>query len=112
MAGDGFSRGWRALFLVPAPALPAPGTSAAQAGGRVMSAGEYAQALMFIEDTKAAMAEAEAALEGEVSGDTIAARKKDLGQRLDMLRRMMTAAAQRDRIGARGLVTPERARAT
>lgn len=93
--------------------------SGAAASGLVMSEGEYGEALAFIADTKAAMAEARAALEGDVSrqgGQKDAeARKKDLGQRLEMLRRLMSAAAQRDRIGARGgargLVTPERKRA-
>ena len=79
--------------------------------GRVMSEGEYEEALAFIEGTKAVMAEAEAALGSEVSRPEAEARRDDLAQRLDMLRRLMTAAAQRDRIGARGLVTPERKRA-
>jgi len=102
-----------ALFLVPVLFVSAPGISAAQAGGRVMSEGEYKEALAFIEGTKAVMAEAKAALEeeGARTGSDAETRKDDLGQRLDMLRRLMTAAAQRDRIGARGLVTPERARA-
>ncbi len=84
--------------------------------GRVMSEGEYEEALAFIEGTKAVMAEAEAALGSEASRPEAEARRDDLSQRLDMLRRLMTAAAQRDRIGARGTgkgngVTPERQRA-
>lgn len=76
-----------------------------------MSEGEYEEALAFLEGTRAAMADADAALGEEVSPESAKARKADLGQRLDMLRRLMTAAAQRDRIGARGMVTPERERA-
>jgi hypothetical protein len=62
------------------------------------------------------MAEAEAALGQDAAREAAAARRDDLAQRLDMLRRLMTAAAQRDRIGAKGTgkgngVTPERQRA-
>ncbi len=62
------------------------------------------------------MADAEAALGEEVSREAAKTRRDDLGQRLDMLRRLMTATAQRDRIGARGnpkngVVSPDRARA-
>ena len=104
--------GLRALFLVPALIFAGPGIKAAAAdSARVMSEGEYREALAFIEGTKAVMAEAEAALEREMSRRDAEAQRDDLGQRLDMLRRLMTAAAQRDRIGARGLVTPERERA-
>jgi hypothetical protein len=102
----------RALFLVPALFLAGPGINAAAADtGTVMSEGEYREALAFIEGTKSVMAEAEAALGEEVARGAAEARRDDLGLRLDMLRRLMTAAAQRDRIGARGLVTPERERA-
>ena len=88
----------------------------ARAAGLVMSEGEYEEALAFIAGTKAVMAEAEAALAKEISHGDTEARRNDLAQRLDMLRRLMTAAAQRDRIGARGTgkgngVTPERQRA-
>ena len=76
-----------------------------------MSEGEYKEALAFLEGTRAAMAEAEAALDAETAPGAAETRKADLGRRLDMLRRLMTSAAQRDRIGARGLVTPERERA-
>ncbi|MBX3489355.1 hypothetical protein [Parvibaculum sp.] len=85
-----------------------------------MSAGEYREALAFIDGTRAAMTDAEATLGAEAPREAArreaAARRDDLGQRLDMLRRLMTAAAQRDRIGARGnpkngFVSPERARA-
>ena len=84
--------------------------------GRVMSEGEYEEALAFIAGTKAVMAEAEAALGQDAAREAAAARRDDLAQRLDMLRRLMTAAAQRDRIGAKGTgkgngVTPERQRA-
>ena len=105
-----------ALFLVPAPDFAWPGSSPAAAARLVMSEGEYREALAFIEGTRAAMADAEAALGEEVSREAAKTRRDDLGQRLDMLRRLMTAAAQRDRIGARGTgkgnaVTPERQRA-
>lgn len=76
-----------------------------------MSAADHAAALAFIGETETAMAEAEAAL---ASGDTdgAATRRDDLSARLATLRRMMTEAAQRDRIGAKGsVVTPERERA-
>ncbi|MEQ9145463.1 MAG: hypothetical protein RLO08_14010, partial [Parvibaculaceae bacterium] len=63
------------------------------------------------EGTKAVMAEAADALEKEVSRRAAEAQRDDLSQRLDMLRRLMTAAAQRDRIGATDMVTPERERA-
>lgn len=80
-----------------------------------MSAEEYEEALAFLQGTGAAMAEAEAALDTETAPGAAETRKADLGQRLDMLRRLMTSAAQRDRIGARGpknnRVTPERERA-
>jgi hypothetical protein len=101
--------GLAALFLV--PGFGFGGAGIARAGERVMSEGEYEEALAFIEGTKSVMAEAEAALGREVSRPEAEARRNDLAQRLDMLRRLMTAAAQRDRIGARGLVTPERQRA-
>lgn len=101
-----------ALFLVPALLLHAPGIAkAGERAPRAMSEGEYREALAFLEGTRAAMAEAEAALEEETAHEAAKMRKADLGQRLDMLRRLMTAAAQRDRIGARGLITPERERA-
>lgn len=105
--------GLAALFLVPGPGFGGAGMARATepGDGRVMSEGEYEEALAFIEGTKAVMAEAEAALGSEVSRPEAEARRDDLAQRLDMLRRLMTAAAQRDRIGARGLVTPERQRA-
>lgn len=86
---------------------------AGSAGARPapMSAADHAAALAFIGETETAMAEAEAAL---ASGDTdgAATRRDDLGARLATLRRLMTEAAQRDRIGAKGsVVTPERERA-
>jgi hypothetical protein len=95
--------------LLAAGAAPAPGSASARPAP--MNAADHAGALAFIEETKAAMAEAEAALE---SGDMgrAAARRDDLGTRLATLRRLMTEAAQRDRIGAKGsVVTPERERA-
>ncbi|MEP5367644.1 hypothetical protein, partial [Parvibaculum sp.] len=93
-----------ALFLVPALLLCVPGIAHAQglAEARVMSEGEYEEALAFLEGTKAAMAEAEAALGTGSTRAEAETRKADLGQRLDILRRLMTAAAQRDRIGAGG----------
>ena len=105
-----------ALFLLPAPDFAGPGSSPATAARLVMSEGEYREALAFIDGTRAAMTDAEAALGEEVSREAAKTRRDDLGQRLDMLRRLMTAAAQRDRIGARGnpkngVVTPERTRA-
>ena len=101
-----------ALFLVPALLLHAPGIAKAEARDpRAMSEGEYREALAFLEGTRTAMAEAEMALDAETAHEAAKMRKADLGQRLDMLRRLMTAAAQRDRIGARGLITPERERA-
>jgi len=52
-----------AVFLVPALILGGAGIKAAAADtGTVMSEGEYAEALAFIEGTKAVMDEAEAAL--------------------------------------------------
>ncbi|MBX3504756.1 MAG: hypothetical protein KF895_04705 [Parvibaculum sp.] len=90
---------------------------AGSAGARPapMSAADHAAALAFIGETQTAMAEAEAALESGNSGEA-AARRDDLGARLATVRRMMTEAAQRDRIGAKGNpktgnVTPERERA-
>jgi len=108
--------GARALFfgLLFLPALVFGGTGIKGAAAdtvRVMSTGEYEEALAFIEDTKAVMAEAEAALGSEVSRRDAEAQRDDLDLRLDMLRRLMTAAAQRDRIGAKDMVTPERERA-
>lgn len=110
--------GLMALFLVPGSGFGGAGIARADwpGDGRVMSEGEYEEALAFIAGTKAVMAEAEAALGSEVSRPETEARRDDLAQRLDMLRRLMTAAAQRDRIGARGTgkgnsVTPERQRA-
>ncbi|MFN4354292.1 hypothetical protein [Parvibaculum sp.] len=81
-----------------------------------MSAEDHAAALAFIEETGAAMKDAETALDSEESNAEAAARRDDLGTRLETLRRMMTDAAQRDRIGAKGgaknrNVTPERTRA-
>jgi hypothetical protein len=112
------------LLVLPALIFAGPGIKGAAADtGRVMSEGEYEEALAFIEGTKAVMAEAEAALGKEVSRPRVApqalprtgsdaeAQRDDLSQRLDMLRRLMTAAAQRDRIGAKDMVTPERERA-
>ncbi|MEQ9150149.1 MAG: hypothetical protein RLO06_01515, partial [Parvibaculum sp.] len=92
--------GARALFfgLLFIPALVFGGTGikgAAADTGRVMSEGEYEEALAFIEGTKAVMAEAADALEKEVSRRAAEAQRDDLSQRLDMLRRLMTAAAQR-----------------
>lgn len=106
--------GLMALFLVPGSGFG--GAGMAHAAGLVMSEGEYEEALAFIAGTKAVMAEAEAALAKEISHGDTEARRNDLAQRLDMLRRLMTAAAQRDRIGARGPgkgngITPERERA-
>lgn len=111
--------GLMALFLVPGSGFGGAGMARADwpGDGRVMSEGEYEEALAFIAGTKAVMAEAEAALGSEdAAREAAAARRDDLAQRLDMLRRLMTAAAQRDRIGARGAgkgnsVTPERQRA-
>lgn len=110
--------GLAALFLVPGFGFGGAGMARApeQGDGRVMSEGEYEEALAFIEGTKAVMAEAEAALGSEASRPEAEARKDGLAQRLDMLRRLMTAAAQRDRIGARDTgkgngVTPQRQRA-
>lgn len=107
-----------ALFLVPGSGFGGAGIARADwpGDGRVMSEGEYEEALAFIAGTKAVMAEAEAALGQDAARAAAAARRDDLAQRLDMLRRLMTAAAQRDRIGARGTgkgngVTPERERA-
>jgi len=106
--------GLMALFLVPGSGFG--GAGMARAAGLVMSEGEYEEALAFIAGTKAVMAEAEAALGQATARAAAAARRDDLAQRLDMLRRLMTAAAQRDRIGARGTgkgngITPERQRA-
>jgi len=119
-----------ALFLVPGSGFGGAGMARADGpgDGRVMSEVEYEEALAFIAGTKAVMAEAEAALGSEVSrprvapkarprtGSAAETQRDDLAQRLDMLRRLMTAAAQRDRIGAKGTgkgngVTPERERA-
>ncbi|MEQ8611680.1 MAG: hypothetical protein RIB48_12915, partial [Parvibaculum sp.] len=90
----------RALFFgvlfLPALIFAGPGIKGAAADtGRVMSEGEYEEALAFIEGTKAVMAEAADALEKEVSRRAAEAQRDDLSQRLDMLRRLMTAAAQR-----------------
>lgn len=108
--------GARALFFgllfIPALVFGGAGIKGAAADtGRVMSEGEYEEALAFIEGTKAVMAEAADALEKEVSRRAAEAQRDDLSQRLDMLRRLMTAAAQRDRIGAKDMVTPARERA-
>src|SRR3989338_1675995 len=107
-----------ALFLVPGSGFGGAGMARADwsGDGRVMSEGEYEEALAFIAGTKAVMAEAEAALGSEASRRAAETQRDDLAQRLDMLRRLMTAAAQRDRIGARGTgkgnaITPERQRA-
>lgn len=87
---------------------------AGSAGARPapMSAADHAAALAFIGETEAAMAEAEASLEAPAAREDAATRRDDLHARLATLRRMMTEAAQRDRIGAKGsVVTPERERA-
>ncbi|MFA7638595.1 MAG: hypothetical protein WCY02_04725 [Parvibaculum sp.] len=98
-----------ATFLALGFLLVIPSTNASSL---TMSAAEYEAALSFIKETKEVMREAEAALiRPEVSAEEAATRKADLATRLDQLRRLMTHAAQRDRIGARGMVTPERARA-
>lgn len=87
-------------------------TPSADASSLTMNAAEYEEALTFITETKEAMKEAEAALAAPTTTrEEAAARKTDLGTRLHQLRRLMTHAAQRDRIGARGMVTPERERA-
>lgn len=84
----------------------------ANASSRTMSADEYEAALSFIKETKEVMREAETTLtRPDVTAEEAEARKTDLATRLDQLRRLMTHAAQRDRIGARGMVTPERERA-
>lgn len=89
--------------------LAAPSASASLL---TMSAAEYEAALSFIEETREVMREAEIALtHPEVTTDEAEACKTDLATRLDQLRRLMTHAAQRDRIGAKGMVTPERERA-
>lgn len=84
----------------------------ATASSLTMSTAEYEAALSFIEETKEVMREVETALTGPgVTAEEAATRTTDLASRLDQLRRLMTHAAQRDRIGARGMVTPERERA-
>ena len=84
----------------------------ATASSLTMSTAEHEAALSFIEETKEVMREAETALtRTDVTAEEAATRKADLATRLDQLRRLMTHAAQRDRIGARGKVTPERERA-
>jgi hypothetical protein len=93
-----------ALTLLVAPS--------ANASSLTMSGAEYKAALSFIKETREVMREAEAALtRTDVTAEEAASRKADLASRLDQLRRLMTHAAQRDRIGARGMVTPERERA-
>src|SRR5690606_15517896 len=75
-------------------------------------AAEYEAELLFIEETKEAMRQSETALtRPDVTAEEAATRTTDLATRLDQLRRLMTHAAQCDRIGARGMVTPERERA-
>jgi hypothetical protein len=93
-----------ALTLLMAPS--------ATASSLTMSTAEYEAALSFIKETKGVMREAETALtRPDVTAEEAATRKTDLATRLNQLRRLMTHAAQRDRIGARGMVTPERERA-
>src|SRR5690606_27088134 len=88
--------GFFAVFLLPALIFGGAGITRAAAEARpVMSEGEYAEALAFIEGTKSVMGEAEAALGTETSRAEAETRKADLGQRLAVLRRLMTAAAQR-----------------
>lgn len=108
----------QAIFLI--PVLLATGAmlcaDAASARPAPMSAEDHAAALAFIGETAEAMAAAEAALDGAGAPDGATAIRDDLGARLDMIRRLMTEAAQRDRIGAKGSpkngnVTPERGRA-
>lgn len=98
--------------------LLAAGLSVGGAAARPapMSAEDHAAALAFIEETAGVMAEAEASLDSAVADGQAAATRDALGARLETLRRMMTEAAQRDRIGAKGSpkngnVAPERARA-
>ena len=84
----------------------------ATASSLTMSTAEYEAALSFIKETKEVMREAETTLTGPgITAEEAATRTTDLATRLDQLRRLMTHAAQRDRIGAKGMVTPERERA-
>src|SRR5690554_345169 len=93
-----------ALSLLAAPS--------ATASSLTMSTADYEAADAFIGETKEVMREAETALtRTDVTAEEAATRKADLATRLDQLRRLMTHAAQRDRIGAKGKVTPERERA-
>lgn len=93
-----------ALSLLAAPS--------ATASSLTMSTADYEAAHSFIGETKEVMREAETALtRTDVTAEEAATRKADLATRLDQLRRLMTHAVQRDRIGARGKVTPERERA-
>lgn len=113
-----FPRLRKAGFLLPVlfaigAMLSADGAAARPAP---MSAEDHAAALTFIEETAESMAAAEAALDGAGGLEGAAAIRDELGTRLETLRRLMTSAAQRDRIGAKGSpkngnVTPERERA-
>ncbi|MEW6091642.1 hypothetical protein [Parvibaculum sp.] len=109
-----FFRLLMSIFLIPAILATGPGTGSARPAP--MSAADHAGALAFIEETAGAMAEAEAALESLAAAGDAAAWRDGLGARLETLRRLMTEAAQRDRIGAKasaknGNVAPERERA-
>lgn len=113
------------LLRLPVPFLLAAGllaigavTLPGSAGARPapMSAEDHAAALAFFEETADRMAAAEAALDGAGALSGAAAMRDDLGHRLQTLRRLMTDAAQRDRIGAKGNaknghLAPERERA-
>lgn len=106
-----FSRHRKTIALIPI-LLAALAAGGALARPAPMSAADHAVALAFIEETNTAMMAAETALESGSAGDDAAARRDELGTRLETLRRMMTEAAQRDRIGAKGsVITPERERA-
>lgn len=103
-------RPFMAAFLL--SLAPAAGAATAAA----MSEVEHETALAFIGGTEAVMAEAQAALADSRTGEAAAARRDELASRAGTLRRMMTEAAQQDRIGARanpknGNVAPARARA-
>lgn len=84
----------------------------ASASSLTMSTAEYEASLSFIKETKEVMREAETALTSpRVTAEEAETRTANLATRLDQLRRLMTHAAQRDRIGAKGKASPERERA-